>query len=484
VQSFDKSPLAALLPRVPVAALGFVVATSAVHASCSGPGTMGGTDAGADAAPTGSDGSTRHGSGVDSAGDDASEIDAPSDDSAADRADGMSYGDGYGKADAHTPSVCTPHAQRCSGSAVETCGAGGQWGSPVACGSDTPVCVDGSCLAASADGGVVAPPSCLPGGAGMSNCGPGGEGIESCCTSLEVVGGTYDRTYANSGSGPTGDADPATVSGLRLDKYLVTLGRFRQFAKAWDNGMGYLPPAGSGKHTHLNEGQGLVNVGVLDAGGPSYEPGWVAADDVAIAPTAADLDCSSYATWTDEPTDQERLPINCVNWQEAYAFCIWDGGFLPSEAEWEYAAAGGALQQEYPWGTAPPGATSQYMIYGNGGGGALADCYYPSGTLEACTGVANIAPVGTPALGAGRWGQLDLLGDVDEWALDWAAPYVDPCTDCAYLSETPAGWVVRGGSFSPDSVLLSPPARSNAVVSSAQTSYRTPYIGFRCARTP
>ena len=29
--------------------------------------------------------------------------------------------------------------------------------------------------------------------------------------------------------GPTGEADPASVSGFRLDKYLVTVGRFRQY---------------------------------------------------------------------------------------------------------------------------------------------------------------------------------------------------------------------------------------------------------------
>jgi formylglycine-generating enzyme len=72
----------------------------------------------------------------------------------------------------------------------------------------------------------------------MTNCGPGGSGTESCCTSLEVTndsvdgGISYYRTYANDGGGPTGEADPATVSGFRLDKYLVTVGRFRQFVMA------------------------------------------------------------------------------------------------------------------------------------------------------------------------------------------------------------------------------------------------------------
>jgi sulfatase modifying factor 1 len=274
------------------------------------------------------------------------------------------------------------------------------------------------------------------------------------------------------------------VSTFRLDKYLVTVGRFRQFVTAWDGGNGYLPPAGSGKHTHLNGGQGLVNVGDTEAG-VTYEPGWDPADDPVIALTDANLACSySFSAWTSKVDGQERLPMTCVSWQEAYAFCIWDGGFLPSEAEWEYAAAGGDAQQEYPWGSAAPGAANQYMIYGNGGAGASGDCYYPSGTLAPCTGVKNIAPVGTASLGAGRWSQLDLLGEVDEWTLDWAADYVDPCQDCAYTTETPLGWVVRGGSFSPDSTLLSPPARSNAVASSAQQSYRADYIGFRCARTP
>jgi Sulfatase-modifying factor enzyme 1 len=188
------------------------------------------------------------------------------------------------------------------------------------------------------------PPSCAPGGAGMTNCGPGGSGTESCCASLGVTGGTFYRTYDTSffvpltaDGGPTAEADPATVSSVRLDKYSVTVGRFRQFVSAVsppDGGAGWLPAPGSGKHAYLSGGNGLAN----SAAPPGYEPGWSALDNVNIAPTDANLSCG---TWTPSPGVQENFPINCVNWYEAYAFCIWDGGFLPSEAEWEYAAAGG-----------------------------------------------------------------------------------------------------------------------------------------------
>jgi sulfatase modifying factor 1 len=260
----------------------------------------------------------------------------------------------------------------------------------------------------------------------MTDC---GAKHESCCTSLEVTGGAYYRDYTNTGIGPTGETDPATVSGFRLDKYDVTVGRFRQFVAAWSGGIGFTPPAGSGKHAHLNGCRGLVNA--AEDAGVAYEDGWVSLDDGMIAPTDVDLVCGplpAFATWTHSAGDNETRPITCVNWYEAYAFCIWDGGFLPTEAEWEYAAAGGRLQREYPWGSTAPETGNQYAIYGDGAG----NCYYPS--LGPCSGVVNIAPVGTATLGAGLWGQLDLVGDVAVWLLDGFAPrYVDSCVDCAYL---------------------------------------------------
>jgi formylglycine-generating enzyme required for sulfatase activity len=295
----------------------------------------------------------------------------------------------------------------------------------------------------------------------MTNCGA----CENCCASLEVTGGTYFRTYdlaADGGvtfaadGGPADEADPATVSAYRLDQYLVTVGRFRQFVAAWSGGAGYLPPAGSGRQTQLNGGLGLENSGSLG----TYEMGWVASADSNIAPTDANLACvSPYSTWTNTAGVQENLPIVCASWWEAYAFCIWDEGFLPSEAEWEYAAAGGSQQREYPWGRADPGPGTEYAIYGSAG----------------CA--PGIVPVGTATRGAGRWGQLDMAGEVQEWTLDWYAAYA-ACTDCAYLTPA-AAQVIRGGfSASTSSDLL--PARRYL----NSPTDRGGNIGFRCARTP
>jgi formylglycine-generating enzyme required for sulfatase activity len=186
-----------------------------------------------------------------------------------------------------------------------------------------------------------------------------------------------------------------------------------------------------------------------------------------IDPTSANLECgqgqqATFDTWTDNPSGHEDLPVSCVTWYEAYAFCIWDGGFLPSEAEWEYAAAGGSQQQEYPWGSMDPGIENQYAIYG----------------LNYAGNSTDIAPLGTATLGAGSWGQLDLVGELDEWDLDWYQAYA-ACTDCADLAATTLGRVTRGGDFADQKSYLLPPNRFYFA-----PQMRANTLGFRCARVP
>jgi formylglycine-generating enzyme required for sulfatase activity len=311
----------------------------------------------------------------------------------------------------------------------------------------------------------------------MTDCGDAA--TESCCTTLQVAGGPFYRTYDYSDAGtpdpaadggPTGEADPATVSTFLLDKYDVTVGRFRQFVAAWKGG--WLPTAGAGKQAYLNGGQGLANSGP-DGG---FEQGWDALDWNSIKdfdPTDVNLtaSCAPYNTWTPSVGGGERMPINCETWFEAYAFCVWDGGFLPSEAEWEYAAAGGNQQRLFPWGATAPGTDNEYAIY---------ECDYPKGPPAHCIigSPGSIAPVGTATRGAGRWGQLDLAGNVWQWTLDWYGPYVDPCVDCAYLSPIEER-SIRGGNYSGSVLGLLAPSRFGVLPAG-----RAENIGLRCARSP
>jgi formylglycine-generating enzyme required for sulfatase activity len=231
-------------------------------------------------------------------------------------------------------------------------------------------------------------------------------------------------------------AFPATVSAFRLDKYEVTVGRFRQFVAAVV--AGWTPDLGAGKHTHLNAGMGLAN-GDPAAG---YEAGWDTAWNGQLAASwsewTTNLECPAgqQPTWTPSAGNNENLPVVCLDWFEAYAFCIWDGGFLPSEAEWNYAAAGGSEQRVYPW-SVPSSST-------------LIDCSHANYTgTNPCVappaGYANA--VGSESTkGDGKWGHVDLAGNVWEWALDFYLDYAPACTDCANLDRS-SFRVIRGGAF-------------------------------------
>lgn len=275
-----------------------------------------------------------------------------------------------------------------------------------------------------------APPSCR----GLaSTCGPNGNA--DCCESRLVPAGQFNRN--------NDVRYPATVSDFRLDTYEVTAARFREFTTCYPTNR---PTQGSGKNPNNPD-----------------DLGWDEAWNAYLPKDAAELEsrlaCGQRKTFENT---EGRLPINCLDWYLAFAFCDWDGGRLPTEAEWNYAAAGGGDQRVYPWSTPPTDAT--------------VDNNHAVLTFP-------LLPVGSKSpVGDGRWGHADLAGSVGEWVVDFGyslLAYPVPCVDCAHLVSEGNGRGHRGGGAS----LAASNNRTDAV-SSLQPDTRMTYLGVRCARAP
>jgi formylglycine-generating enzyme len=269
--------------------------------------------------------------------------------------------------------------------------------------------------------------------------GCGSAGTDDCCASDTLPGATYN---------PLDDTGlTATVNTFKLDRYEVTVGRLRAFVEGYSFNK---PAAGAGADPSLGAVSG-------------WDPDWTSLLPSDQAALLTQLNCDpTFQTWTDTALTSEDLPANCVTWYVAFAFCAWDGGWLPTEAEWDFASTGGAMQLQYPWGPAAPDPT--LAVYG----------------CDTSTTVCPLPRVGSKPLGKGFFGTLDLAGSIAEWNLDY---YTDPptltgCGDtCAVLTDMGQGRVVHGGDFSHDQSQLPSSFRIAHTESDVET-----ILGFRCAR--
>lgn len=157
-----------------------------------------------------------------------------------------------------------------------------------------------------------------------------------------------------------------------------------------------------------------------------------------------------------EQTDRGRRAVNRIDWFDAEAFCSFIGGRLPTEGEWEYAAAGGSLKQMYP-GTNDEVEAEEYIRYIR-------------------NSIAEAFPVATKKQNA--FGLFDMGGNVAEWIGMFYEYYPEPgVSPSDFDLENRDLRLIRGGGYSADLFLTRTYWRAGTLGNVA-----APGVGVRCAK--
>lgn len=266
---------------------------------------------------------------------------------------------------------------------------------------------------------------------------------------VAVPGGAFvlgDRQVATSrtwGGVSVSSAPPrlVRVGSLLVDAHEVTVGRFRRAVAA-----GFVPPT------------------------------MPVQNDLPLPTKGSGAVDESFCTYSSTPMadERERMPISCVTFATAKAFCRAEGADLPTEAEWEYVASAAARPTKtlFPWGDERP--TCEQAVFARVGGAVfeLAECTragLPAGPASVLV-----------ALDRNAAGVSGLGGNVAEWTLDAYAVYgtcVTARRDPRCEGDAGSLRVTRGGAFTEGWF-----GAHAALRKPAKPDLPFPGLGFRCVR--
>lgn len=190
---------------------------------------------------------------------------------------------------------------------------------------------------------------------------------------------------------------------------------------------------------------------------------------------------NDWCSYSNLPS-RDGLPMNCVTWAAAQAYCASMGASLPTEAQLEYVE-GGLQSSLYVWGENDPscsGAVYGLVGYGISWGTGDGECRAP------------LAFGGPRAPGRDHTGSLDVLvvggqplynlaGNVSEWPIDSYEPEGEDCWPMGVLQDpvcmTGTERLQRGGSW------VGPPENLRAAARVPRgAGAGAPDMGIRCAR--